>query len=159
RENRYAVAVNRVELAKMYEAQGKHLEAGVEVRAALDVFADLGAVVDAKKAEEYLGLLRTRLSETDRAARKSSADNGHIAQVVAKPDLASAVDGFIARRLVQASVSRELLLHELASVVQDEAMSRGVVIAEVDVDGLKVEACLGLTEIERTRGLESIGRL
>src|SRR5262249_39692041 len=159
RENGYAVAVNRVELAKMYEAQGKAFEAGVEVRGALEVFTRLGAVVDARKAEDYLEALEGKLSESDRAAMKSQPGSGHTAQVVAKPDLASAVDGFIARRLVQASVSRELLLHELASIVQDEAMSRGVVVAEIDVDGLKVEACLGLTEIERTRNLESVGRL
>jgi DNA-binding NtrC family response regulator/tetratricopeptide (TPR) repeat protein len=159
RENGYAVAVNRVELAKMYQAQGKSVEAGIEVNAALEVFARLGAVVDERKAREYLGSIEAGLSESDRQALVRPAEGGHSAQVVAKPDLASAVDGFVARRLVQASVSRELLLHELASVVQDEAMSRGVVVAEVDPDGLRVEAWIGLTEIERARELELISRL
>jgi DNA-binding NtrC family response regulator/tetratricopeptide (TPR) repeat protein len=159
RENSYAVAVNRVELAKMYRAQGKSVEAGVEVRAALEVFASLGAVVDERKARQYLELIEAGLSESDRHALGRPAEGGHSAQVVAKPDLASAVDGFVARRLVQASVSRELLLHELASVVQDEAMSRGVVVAEVDADGLKAEAWIGLTEIERARELELVSRL
>jgi len=159
RENTYAVAVNRVELAKMYQAQGKSVEAIVEVRAALEVFAGLGAVVDERKARQYLESIESGLSQLDRDALARTPESGHSAQVVAKPDLASAVDGFIARRLVQASVSRELLLHELASVVQDEAMSRGVVVAEVDSEGLKTEAWIGLTEVERARELELISRL
>ena len=41
--------------------------------------------------------------------------------------LASALDGFIAQRLVQAPLSREILLHEIVSIVQEQSPSRGAI--------------------------------
>ncbi|MGH9763109.1 MAG: sigma-54 interaction domain-containing protein, partial [Blastocatellia bacterium] len=75
------------------------------------------------------------------------------------PDLVSAVDGFIARRLVQASVSRELLLYELASVVRERAAARAILIVEVVPDGLSVEVGLGLNEVEKARQAELLSRI
>ncbi|HXK40262.1 MAG TPA: sigma-54 factor interaction domain-containing protein, partial [Candidatus Paceibacterota bacterium] len=82
--------------------------------------------------------------------------------------LASAIDGFIAQRLVQASVSRDLLLYELAAITQGRAASRGALIAQMirtepgssrHLFTLNVIASIGLDERVLREEKESLVRL
>ena len=83
------------------------------------------------------------------------------------PSLASALDGFIAQRLVQASISRDLLLYELASILHEESSSRGAIIVEVasgefaakNVLKLRVVASIGIKESEQAEHVEYLSRL
>ena len=180
RENVYGRAVNQVVLAGMLETQGRIGDADQLVKSALDVFKRLGAVIDERNATEYLAALNRKSVQADAALASVPAtvavtpdelvsatlpemvpatipDVVKISQT--NPDLASAVDGFIARRLVQASVSKELLLHELAVVVQEQAASRAVLVGEIEPEGFRVGAAAGLTESEKGKELELLARL
>ncbi|HYL99923.1 MAG TPA: tetratricopeptide repeat protein, partial [Blastocatellia bacterium] len=155
RGNVYAVAINQVLLASMLEQQGRIREAVELVKSALTTFKRLGAELDASKATAYLPLLEEKRANLTALKSRKAATLPDSADL----DLVSAIDGFIARRLVQASISRELLLYELASVVRDRAMARAVLIVEMGPDGPKVEVGLGLNEVEKARQAESLSRI
>ncbi|HLG14581.1 MAG TPA: sigma 54-interacting transcriptional regulator [Blastocatellia bacterium] len=143
----YDRALNRAVLAGMLDKQGKLREAVAETKASLAVFERLGARVDERAARDYL------VSLHERQHSHPSPSQSHAPTA---PDLASGVDGFIAQRLVQASVSRELLLHELASIARDQSMGRAALIAEMrqqegaDREGARPEiaASVGLNDRE-----------
>jgi DNA-binding NtrC family response regulator len=166
RGNVFECAVNRILLAELLERQGDFESAISEVESALKVFQHLGAAIDAQKARAYLASLRLRSSE---AAPQSVATDGQIRRVAARsftPDLASCLDGFTAQRLVQAAVSRDLLLHELATIVGDQASSRAALVVEIlsdDVAGdplkLKVAASTGLDEQQLSQAVEFLSRI
>jgi hydrogenase-4 transcriptional activator len=170
RRNAFHCAVNQVLLAEMMERQGNIALAITEVDAALQAFERLGAAIDARNARAYLKLLRAkvepqRLLESDEP-RKPEAGNPDSGPPVAR-GLASAVDGFIAQRLVQASVSRDLLLHELASIVREQSSSRGAVVAEIVNDEsakrealkVRVAASVGLNAGEQAREVDFLNSL
>ena len=157
RDNVYACAVNKVVLARMYAGQGRFAEARELVESTLSVFERLGAVIEHKQGKEYLESLQTAPPSGPKPAEQPEAPGLDASRAV--PDLASAVDGFIARRIVQASVSRELLLHELASVAAAQSESRAALVAEVDGEALKAETSVGLGEVERGKELEVLRKV
>jgi DNA-binding NtrC family response regulator/Tfp pilus assembly protein PilF len=158
----YDRALNRVVLAQMIEKRGPIAEAQAEVETALAVFEQLGAEHDRREAEAFLSSLKERLSQVSNSDSESaSAERDHA------PHLASILDGFTAQRLVQASVSRELLLHELASITHEQALSRAAIVAEITQSGegdqqennLKLAASIGLDEKEQQRELDYLRSL
>ncbi|MCI0487063.1 MAG: sigma 54-interacting transcriptional regulator [Blastocatellia bacterium] len=163
RGNRYACAVNRIVLASILEMHGALDEAIEETASALKVFESLGARIDARNSIEYIESLRAK-----RAARGASFEtSGPVGARVSVPDLASAIDGFIVQRLVQASVTRELLLHELAAIAREQAASRAAAVIEIiqneeapkqEVEP-KVAAAAGLDERQQQEELEFLSKL
>lgn len=162
RRNPYHCAVNQILLAELLERRGEVGRAIGEVESALDVFQHLGAAIDAGNAQAYLQVLKAKTANGGLLAaaashpEKKSTDQRQVAD-----GLVSAVDGFIAQRLVQASASRDLLLYELVSILKDQSSSRGVMVAEVpndesggrELSKLRVVACIGLGEGEQTERL------
>jgi hydrogenase-4 transcriptional activator len=163
RHNTYACAVNSMVMAGMLERQGKIKEATSEVEAALKTFELLGAAIDERRARTYLESLRGG-GEPEAEGGRMGGES--LSKKVA-PDLASAVDGFIARRIVQASISRELLLYELVSIARAQASARAALVVEVGRNdeavkqgvSLKAVAAIGLTEAEQREQAETVGRI
>ena len=158
----YDRALNRVVLARMIEKRGSIAEAQTEVETALAVFEQLGAEHDRRGAEALLESLKERQTQaTNPESVILSAERDQA------PHLASILDGFTAQRLVQASVSRELLLHELASITREEASSRAAIVAEITQSGegeqqenvLKLAASIGLDEKQQQRELDYLRSL
>lgn len=168
RRNDYHCAVNQVLLAAMMERQGNIGLAIAEVEAALGAFERLGAAIDARNAGVYLESLRAK-SKSD--ALSGNGEPREVGRSDSGPSiaygLASAVDGFIAQRLVQASVSRDLLLHELVSIVREQSSSRGAVVAEIlNVESakrealrLRVAASIGLNQPEQNERIDFLNTL
>ncbi|HVF88961.1 MAG TPA: sigma 54-interacting transcriptional regulator [Blastocatellia bacterium] len=158
--NVYDLAVNRVVLASMFELQGALPEAITEVKDAIVNFEKLGAAVAYRNAKSYLESLKWRLSVGGAESKAEGVGREIILQAHAQPkatSLASILDGFIAQRLVQASVSKELLLYEVVSIVRSQSGARGAVIYEVNqsddttwtqITGLEVAASVGVEERE-----------
>ena len=133
----YESAVNRVELAELLKRQGRIESAILEVETALEVFRQLGAAADERNAVERLAALKQAQaqSESENTLSPALADS-----LAPSPDLVSVIDGFMTRRLAQASVFRELLIQELASIIHQQANSRAALVAEVDGDSLKLKS-------------------
>jgi transcriptional regulator with PAS, ATPase and Fis domain/tetratricopeptide (TPR) repeat protein len=174
RGNIFECAVNRVLLAELLDRQGDSPTAIREVQSALEVFERMGAAIHERKARAYLATLESRepKSHTLTSGHNAIAALAPAADVGARsaarssiPDLASCLDGFTAQRLVQAAVSRDLLLHELAAIVCDQASSRAVLVSELLSDDsadsvkLKTAASMGLDEQEQSRELEFLSKL
>lgn len=168
RGNVYARAVNRIVLARILEMQDRLHEAISQVEAAQPVFALLGATIDDKNAIDYLDLLRQESAEAKLIGTPAKNDTErHIAVRGDLPDLVSGIDGFTARRIVEASVSRELMLYEVASMIHEQASGRAVVIAEVEEGdilagpptSLRIVACIGLDEHEQEKDIALLGAL
>jgi transcriptional regulator with PAS, ATPase and Fis domain/tetratricopeptide (TPR) repeat protein len=158
RRNPYPCAVNQVLLAQLLERQGNIAHAIAEVESALLEFKRLGASIDERNAHAYLKTLKTKSDSTPVKTQTSVVEVGGLDTRQSVPaGLASAVDGFIAQRLVQASISRDLLLHELVSIVRDQSAARGALVSEIQTDDsgpreslrLKVVAASGLSEAEQ----------
>ena len=149
RGSAYDIAVNRVALGELLERQERIPEATCEVEVALEVFQRLGAESDEQNAKERLLALKQAQAP---AIRRPSAQVPGIGSSASsalptfrqEPDLVSLLDGFMTRRLVQAAVFRELLLHELSSIIRRQANSRAALVAEVDGDSMKLNASVGL---------------
>jgi DNA-binding NtrC family response regulator len=146
-------------LAGLHRQQGNLGDAIGEVESALATFHQLGAAIDEKKAQEYLLSLKT--AQLTGEGQPGTDERG---TRLADLDLASAVDGFTARRLVQAAISRELLLHELASIARVKSMSRAALVAEASRSedatrfdsGYRVATSTGLSESQQRSALEFI---
>jgi DNA-binding NtrC family response regulator/tetratricopeptide (TPR) repeat protein len=162
RENTYACAVNRIVLAGLHSQQGNLSDAIAEVESALLTFEHLGAAIDENRAKDYL----LSLKDAQRGGEEKPATEIVITRL-ADLDLASAVDGFIARRLVQAAISRELLLHELASIARVKSMSRAVLVAEASRsedaprfdNSYRVTTSIRLSESQQMGALEFLNGL
>lgn len=170
RRNAYYCAVNQVLLAGMLERQGNCARAITETEAALETFEHLSAAIDARNARTYLESLRSKLAPDDLSPKdeKSGVEAARIDRRVSiASGLASAVDGFIAQRLVQASVSRDLLLHELVSIVNEQSVSYGAIVAEIlndetarkEAPRLRIAASIGLTPGEQSRAIDFLHAL
>jgi DNA-binding NtrC family response regulator/tetratricopeptide (TPR) repeat protein len=154
------LAINRVVLAQLMERQQQVDGAIAEVEAALREFERLGARLDAENAALYLESLK-------RSPASRSLSGPGVAGRRAGIDLASTLDGFIAKRVVQASLSRELLLQELVSITGERSQARGAIVAEVGDESfipksaldLRVAASVGLAESEQAMKLELLSRL
>jgi DNA-binding NtrC family response regulator/tetratricopeptide (TPR) repeat protein len=154
RGNLYECAVNNVALASLLEKQGRLDAAAAEVERAQSIFERLGARADQQQAATYLDAL----NRTRRALRASAPHtaNHQTVQPSSEPQLASVLEGFTINRLVQAAVSRDLLLHEMASIARHQAQARGAVVVQVENDRhardkagpVKVAASAGLDESE-----------
>jgi hydrogenase-4 transcriptional activator len=172
----YDCAVNRVTLAEMLEKQGRVAEAITEVRAGLATFERLGASIDEENARRHVERLRLKEGAAPPCKSEGDADTplpsshmvGHAGRVpdpLTPPDaparagLASVIDGFIARRLVQASILRELLLRELVSIVQEQAAGRAAAVAELEGHGLRLASSVGLDEKEKADEIQFLSRL
>ncbi len=171
RRNPYPCAVNQILLANLLERQGNIDEAIIEVEAALEAFEHLRASIDARNARAYLDALNARpiaLNASDQPPETRNLETaGAAVQKALTYGLASAVDGFIAQRLVQAAASRDLLLHEMVSIVRDRSSSRGAIVAEIFTDEsaangaprLSVAASIGLSDEEQAQELDSLRAL
>jgi hydrogenase-4 transcriptional activator len=165
RGNAFECAVNRILLAELLERQGDLENAINEAESALRVFEQMGAAIDERKARAHIASLRLRSN----AATSQSFAAGEHALGTARsftPDLASCLDGFTAQRLVQAAVSRDLLLHELGAIVREQAASRAALVAELlgeDAAGdgikLKVAASTGLDEQQLSQAVAFLSQL
>ena len=170
RRNPYACAGNQILLAELLLRQGETDQAIREVEAALEAFERLGAAIDARNARTYLESVK----EPTVGAGPSEKDETGALHILSAgrhyplaDGLASAVDGFIAQRLVQAAASRDLLLHELASIIKDQSSSRGALVAEIlsdesAADGalkLKVAASIGLSDAEKNHEINALRTL
>jgi tetratricopeptide (TPR) repeat protein len=105
RRNVYHCAVNQVLLAEMLERQGNIGRAIIEMETALEQFEGLGAAIDTRNARSYLESLKPKLElqELSQSGEISSVEAVRIERRLSiSSGLASAVDGFIAQRLVQA---------------------------------------------------------
>ena len=170
RRNPYPCAVNQILQAELLERQGNIEQAVAEVESALEAFERLGAAIDAHNARTYLESLKTRpvAAEPSEDPQRRTLETGSPDSRQDIPSsLASAVDGFIAQRLVQASTSRDLLLHELVSIVRDQSSSRGAIVAEILNDDsvpretlrLRVAASIGLNEAEQAQEINFLHAL
>jgi hydrogenase-4 transcriptional activator len=160
-DNVYDLAVNRIVLANILEIQGMLSGAIPEVEAAIATFERLGAAVALRSATSYLDSLRS--SHSGRGGSAEAAGIGRDPILLATPQpqatsLASVLDGFIAQRLVQASVSKALLLFEVASIIRSQSDARGAAVYEVNqsddttwtqITGLEVAASVGIEEREQ----------
>ena len=178
RGNVYACAINRLILARLYERQSRIQSAVREVEAALETFTRLGAKVDEQNARDYLYTLEAIRSSPDNIASEFEMANLNIPIPYGKfedagrsspplPSLASALDGFIAQRLVQAAVSRDLLLHELVSILKDQSSSEAALVAELTNEDrtsdeavhMKLIASIGLDDRAQAQRIDFLSRL
>jgi hydrogenase-4 transcriptional activator len=169
RRNPYHCAVNQMLLAELLEKRGEVGPAIAEVESALEVFKRLGAVVDSRNAQAYFAVLKAK--PPTRGSLSSDALPAELRLLDQRQSvadgLASAVDGFIAQRLVQASASRDLLLYELVTISKEQSSSAGVLVAEVlndegagsDSSSLRVAASIGLSEAEQTETIALLREL
>src|SRR5437868_263068 len=141
----YDRAVNRIVHARLLGEQGRTAPAIKETETALAEFTRLGAAVDLREARELLDELRGRDGDSAPAASVS--------------DFGSALDGFVARRMVQAAVSRDLLLHELAVIGCDLVTARAVVIADGNSEKPKIILSVGLSSDELSSEAEKLESL
>ena len=170
RRNPYPCAVNQILLAEMLERQGNIDQAISQVQSALAAFDRLRAAIDARNARSYLEKLKSK------AAERATSVNPQTTVAEAadayrhlplESGLASAVDGFIAQRLVQAAASRDLLLHELVSIVKEQSLCRGAMVAEILSDDssakgplkLGIAASAGLSDAEQTQAINALRTL
>src|SRR5262249_43770398 len=147
----------------MLDKQGNVEQATHEVEPALEVFDRLGATIDARNAKLYIESLKAK------SVAVSSADTHPQPETARSLDqsLVSAMDGFLAQRMVDASVSRDLLLHELASVVTEQSRGRGAIVAVILTDEptekeplkVRVAASIGLSETEQAEELKFLSEL
>jgi hydrogenase-4 transcriptional activator len=160
RDNKYQRAINRIERAKILEKQADYDEAISEVEQALRLFDTIGAAFDSGNARSFLESLKNLQSITQTSGQEFSEKQAL--------DTISQVDWFIARRLVQAAVSRELLLHELSAVIKSLTASKAVVILEAEAAQdnslnhpaqYKLIDSIDFQESEKKRELEFINRL
>jgi len=162
RRNRYASAVNRVFLAELLERQDRIPEAIDEVDSALNVFQELGAAIDERNTRERLETLKAQKQVAPPVPPITARTPYDIAT-----SLASSLDGFMAQRLVQAAVSRDLLLYELAAIAVELTSSRGAIVAEVCGEeqitshnlSLRTTASVGLSPKAETDILRSLSTL
>ncbi|MGA9768807.1 MAG: sigma 54-interacting transcriptional regulator, partial [Blastocatellia bacterium] len=173
RGNKYDCAINRVLRARLLEKHGRLREAANEMEAALEDFTRLGAVIDKIDARARLEALNESLDRLEKVKASediSAASKGIERQessLFLNPNLASALDGFMAQRLVQASISRDLLLYELVSILYEESSSKGALIVEI-ISGefmaknklkLRVAASIGIKEGELAEKVEYLSKL
>ncbi|MGA9768760.1 MAG: tetratricopeptide repeat protein, partial [Blastocatellia bacterium] len=145
----YEIAVNRIDLAGLLTRQGNIESATVEVEKALEGFRQLGAAADERIALERLAALKQIQTQT----------RVHSDIIQPTPDLVSIIDGFMTRRLAQASVFRELLIQELASIIQQQANSKAALVAEVDGNSLRLKASVGLDEVGKREAIDFLSKL
>jgi hydrogenase-4 transcriptional activator len=173
----YERAVNHLVYAQLLEKQQLYAGAMIEVRQALEVFERLGATIDEAQASAYLtNLHRCQAGITDDAAAcvsllaltSEAANDGLMGKKTNTTSMfwssgalshASEIGGLIAKRLVQASISRELLLYELAAIVRQQTGSRAALIAEVEGGGLKPLVAIGLNDREKAAEMEFLKRI
>ncbi|MEW6129815.1 MAG: sigma 54-interacting transcriptional regulator [Acidobacteriota bacterium] len=122
REYQYERAVNRILLASILEELRAFDESIKEVETALSIFEEIGAKLNAKEAIDFLNTLKKQA--------KTSVSPSQIQDYRQPSDLALSIDGFIAQRILRASISRKLLLHEIASITQAIAAAQAIVIFE-----------------------------
>jgi len=161
RRSPYYRAINQILLAEMLQRQGEVERAIREVESALDVFHHLGASIDAGTSAVYLETLKAQQDGAISTGGSGPGGQPRESYRAITDGLASSLDGFTAQRLVQASASRDLLLHELVSIVSEQAGSRGALVAEILADEssakeavrLKIAAATGLSDQERAQEL------
>jgi transcriptional regulator with PAS, ATPase and Fis domain/tetratricopeptide (TPR) repeat protein len=167
RRNPYHCAVNQMLMAELLERRGEVERAIAEVTPALGAFERLGAAIRARTARARLESLKAKRPPGGSLANESPASEPKRSDQSVAEGLASAVDGFIAQRLVQASASRDLLLYELVSILKEQSSSRAAIVAQVpndesagrDSSRLRVAACIGLGEAEQAEKMDFLRAL
>ncbi len=153
----YDCAMNRMVMTNLMERQGRISEALREAESAAVVFEKLGATFDLTNARQYADSLRARVANMSGASEASPV----------LPDLVSALDGFLAQRIVNAAVSRDLLLREIVSVAREQSDSRAVLLVEAigeeqvrdNTSRFKVVSSVGLGETEMGAELERLSKV
>jgi hydrogenase-4 transcriptional activator len=112
--DRYRSARAHYELGRAYSTSQPD-RAPEHLTRALNIFRELGAHLDFKRAEEAI-------TQLDQIAPDQSRQSETVAQL-------------LTLRLAEAVASRELLLHELAAVIRQETNCSRVLIIEPDDDG------------------------
>jgi hydrogenase-4 transcriptional activator len=149
-------AVNQFIRAELLERSGRRAEASAAVAAARAVFAQLGAEAELLKADEYRASLESRRAtcgagESDMPPWRA----GH--EALPGGGLVSLIDGFIAWRLVQACVSRQLLLKELAAIAREQSDAEAAFVVEITGDRqLTAAAAAGGASEEALRHLAAL---
>jgi DNA-binding NtrC family response regulator/tetratricopeptide (TPR) repeat protein len=160
--NQYSQAVNRLVLARLLERQGRTGEAITCVRSALQVFERLGAAIDLREAQGYEQALITALPPLETTEQQQVGPATTQGSIWQPPDLVSAIDGFVAQRVVQASLSRELLLHELAAIAREQSHSSAAVVGKPvysDPIQFEVVAQVGMDSRQAEHELELVAEL
>ena len=148
----YARAVNRIVLAQILEACGQLPRAIDETESALAAFERLGAI-DADKTRTYLGRLKNE-------RQKQIGDQVMNAAAVTVSDRESILDGFMTERLLDASVSRRLLLHELASISREQSGARAAIIIEASKGNkFSIAASIGIADHEQQEIMRQVSDL
>jgi transcriptional regulator with GAF, ATPase, and Fis domain/Tfp pilus assembly protein PilF len=127
--DRYRSARAHYELGLAY-AVTQPERAPEQLTRAVNIFRELGAQLDLKKAENAVA----SLDRTGTEARRSET----IAQL-------------LTLRLAEAVASRELLLHELAAVLRQETKAKRIVIVEPDGNAQRVVIAHGCERAESQR--------
>ncbi len=125
--DRYRSARAHYELGRAY-ALAQPDRAAEHLARAVNIFRELGARLDLASAEQAATAL-------DSTGPDQSRQNETVAQL-------------LTLRLAEAVASRELLLHELAAVIQQETNCRRVMILEPDASGQRVVVAHGYTPDE-----------
>jgi DNA-binding NtrC family response regulator/tetratricopeptide (TPR) repeat protein len=130
--DKFRAALAHYELGRAYVAATQKARATEHLERAVKLFREIGAEIKLDQAEEALAAL-------DRAAPGSALE------VVALQQL-------LTLRLIEASSSRELLLRELAAVINQETGARRVIVFEPgDAGQYRVVAFHGCTAAEAAR--------
>lgn len=125
--DRYRSARAHYELGRAYSIAQPD-RASEHLTRAVNIFRELGARIDLKKAEDAV-------ADLDRTAPGASRQNETVAQL-------------LTLRLAEAVASRELLVHELAAVIRQETNCRSVVILEPEADTQRVVIAHGCDKDE-----------
>src|SRR5262249_12038389 len=131
RKNNYDRAINRLILANILNKEGKSSLAISEVKLALSTFNQLGASLDSQKAITYIELLEKIKDSTCSSLNNSKAVNDSTPPSPSPHSTDYIFDNSIMYRLIHASVSHELLLHELAAIATTKTESKASIILEI----------------------------
>ena len=154
----YDCALNQVVLARILESGSRREQSSSEAEQAISTFRSLGAVLDARDTEVFRRSLDSAPTSQTLSEMPSTPDSGldH-----------SVLDGYVAQRLIQATVSRELLLREAAAIARDVTSARAALVVEVTGDGgssdrrprVTYAASVGLPDEELSAAIESLSAL
>jgi hydrogenase-4 transcriptional activator len=138
--DRYRSARAHYDLGQAY-AISQPEDAAEQFGHAADIFRQLGARLDLARVAQATAAL-------DQTTARQSRDSDTLAQL-------------LTLRLAEAVASRELLLHELAAVIRQEARCDHLVIFEEDLTASKPRVVVnhGLNEIQLARLTDALGRV
>ena len=118
----YEVGLSHLEMSELHARTGEPVQAGQHRDQAIEVFTRLGAAYDLARAEEL----------ERRRAEAPALEGG---PVQAAPADHKTADVLLMQRLIDASASRELLLQELVSVIEENFHPGRILLLEQEPNG------------------------